>query len=191
MIATLAALVAFQAKPSIPTYVPSETQVLIIPTTNKSGDKYESMKAEQCKEADETLRRLFEERGFVVMPAEEGPKAVTASGVDLSDEENYRKDPLYSIGKSGNARIVVFTTITQTWQKTTSDFLMDKLEGFATMKTWVLDVNEQKPILSADVVEGRSTRNGPTGSLRQIRAVRLGLEKQLKPFLDGYKKVKK
>jgi hypothetical protein len=46
-------------------------------------------------------------------------------------------------------------------------------------------------ILSAAKTEGKSSRNGPTGSLRQIRAVRLGLDEQFKEFFKPYPVVKK
>ena len=55
------------------------------------------------------------------------------------------------------------------------------------MKTWVLDAQDKTAILSTAKMEGKSSRNGPTGSLRQIRAVRLGLDEQMKAFLKNHK----
>ncbi len=168
---------------------PSTTKVLFLPSLNTSGDKYKKMVEGQIKEADDTLRRLFGERGFVLATEEDGRTALTKSGIDFTDEENHRKDILYKIGEEAGTDLIVFTIITRTWQKTTQDLFFDKLEGFATMKTWVLDVKNKKPLVSGTTIEGVSRRNGPTGSLRQIRAVRIGLESQLKEFLQPFAKI--
>jgi len=173
------------------TYTPQSTRVVIIRTLNLSGDKYEKMKALQVEEADSTMRKLFEDRGFTVAPAEEAAAAVKTVGVDLTDEENQKKDVLYKIGETANAKLVVFVVIDRTWQKSTEGVFMNKLEGFAATRTWVLDVPEKKAILSAAKTEGKSAKNGPTGSERQVRAVRLGLESQMKDFFKPYPTLKK
>lgn len=184
-------LIAALAFAQAPVYVPSETRVLVVPPMNTSGDKYEEMKQNQIDEARKTLRSRFAERGFQLVSEEESAQIFKDSGVDFADEENWRKEPLYKMGEAAHARLVVFTVIERTYQKKTERLLGESLEGYAALKTWLLDVQDKKPILSAAKFEAKSSRNANTGSLKQIRAVRLGLDEQLKEFLKPYPTLKR
>lgn len=185
MTSLLLAFALVSQTPTVP-YVPSETTVAILPVVNTTGDKFLEMKAKQIGEGNETLARLFKQRGFTVLGQDAVAQAIKETGVDFSDEENNRREPLYSVGAAAKARLVVFSVITRTWQKTTKGGLFERQEGFSSIKTWVLDVQERKALLSGDVVEGSSAMNSNRGSDRQVRAVRLGLERQFEPLLKGY-----
>lgn len=167
---------------------PVTTRVVILPTLSTTGDKFVEMVENQRKEGDKTLVRLFSERKFNVAPLEDGKAAFDSAKIDFSDEENQRKDVLFKIGEDAKADILVFTIITRTWNKSTEGFLTVKAEGFATLKTWVLDVKNKIAILPGKSIEGVSSMNSPAMSARQIRAVRVGMENQLKEFLAGFPK---
>lgn len=172
------------------TFVPSETKVLILPSQNISGDKHIALKAEQVKESDSTLERIFSERGFRVEGPDRAKELVNSQGIDFTDEENYRKDILYKLGEDAKVDIVVFNVITRTMQKRRND-IFENLEGFATMRTWVLDVKARKPILKGDSYDGTSAKNNSVGFGRQVRAVRLGLDQAFKEFVKPYPVIKK
>ncbi len=173
-----------------PTFVPSETKVLILPSQNISGDKHLALKAEQVKESDSTLERIFSERGFRVESPDRAKELVNSQGIDFTDEENYRKDILYKLGEDAKVDIVVFNVITRTMQKRRND-IFENLEGFATMRTWTLDVKARKPILKGDSYDGTSAKNNSVGFGRQVRAVRLGLDQAFKEFVKPYPVIKK
>ena len=166
-------------------FVPAETTVLILPTQNISGDKHEALKKEQIRESDDTLKLQFESRGFKVLNSEVSSKLILDAKIDLTDEENYRKDLFYDLGSKGNADIVVFNSIIGTRQQKRNDFF-ENLEGFATMRTWILGVKDKNPILKGERYEGTSAKNGSVGFGRQVRAVRIGLDKATLEFLKPY-----
>lgn len=164
---------------------PVTTTVALLPTVNISGDKHINLKKEQVKESDATLLRLFSERRFVVLSSEITAKAIADAKLDLTDEENFRKELLYDLGNELKVDLLVFNVITGTRQQKRSDFF-ENLEGYATMRTWVLDVKNRTPYLRGDTYEGVSSKNGSVGFGRQVRAVRLGLQKQLEGFLKPF-----
>ena len=171
-------------------FVPSDTTVLILPTQNISGDKHEALKKEQCRESDDTLKLQFESHGFKVLSSELAARAVSDSKLDLTDEENYRKNVFFELGAKSNADIVVFNTVIATRQQTRRDFF-ENLEGYATMRTWVLGVKEKFAILKGERYEGTSSKNMSVGFGRQVRAVRIGLDKATLDFLKPYTVIKK
>jgi len=173
------------------TYVPRQVTVLVVPSVNASGDKYEAMKARQCKESDDTLHRLFSSRGFNVLSSENCAQMLNNRRGALTGVSNQTTDTLYQLGHEVGAQLVVFTKITHTWQKPVFVLVVPTQAGFATFETWLLDVPNHKAILAASTCESKSTAITESGSERQTRAVRLGLESQLNPFLQQYSEIKK
>ena len=169
-------------------YTPAMVKVLVVPTINASGDKYKAMKIRQDEESDNTLHRLFASRGFGVLPIEKCSQEVAESNANATPSDS-QEDHLYKLGTEAGAQLVVFTEITKTWQHEVHVLVVPTVAGYTTFKTWLLDVPNHRAILSGTSLECRSTAIAESGSERQTRAIRLGLEAQLKPFLEPYSRV--
>ena len=182
----LGLILAFAASPHLQgPMVPGEPlTVLVVPTVNDSGDKYEAMKARQDSESDSTLHRLFSDHGFSVLltdpvsPMRIHPRPPIGSA---SDEQ----EVLFGLGRDAHAQFVVFTEITGTKQMQIHKYLVvPAMAGCVTLKTWLLDIPNHKAILAGATAEAQSTALCESGSDRQTRAVRLALETQLKSFFQ-------
>ncbi len=188
--AILTISLANQAQLSTTVFKPADTKVLLLPSVNISGDKHIALREEQIKESDSTLLRNFSTRGFQVIAGDAAAQITKSSEVDFTDEENYRKEVFYKIGEQAGVDIIVFNVITRTMQKKRND-IFENLEGFATMRTWVLDVKAKKPFLRGDSYDGTSAKNMSVGFGRQVRAVRLGLDQSLREFFKPYPVISK
>jgi hypothetical protein len=72
--------------------------------------------------------------------------------IDLMDEENHNRSTLYRMGEAADADIIAFVVITNVDQKRVQRPFGDddhQLESRANIKIWLLDVKQQRPLLSA------------------------------------------
>jgi hypothetical protein len=164
--------------------------IAILPLINQSGEKWQELKDRQTAAGENWLRKEMARHGFVVLSQESVAASMKTVGVDLTDEENQKREPLYEIGRETKADYVFFAVITDTNQKLIQQFLSSKREGTAKIKIWLLDVTSEKPILSAKLSEGKSGGGFfaglDKGSDRQVQAVINSLNDALKDFLKDY-----
>ena len=177
--------------PSVLAQTPGPT-VAIIPSVNVSGDKHLRLVEEQAFEGDRVLRKLFLERGFTVLEPPRVREAITGEKLDFTDEENFRKEEMYRVGNRAGADYVAFTAITSTMQKEKRTvFAGEQLEGWATVRVWVLDAKARSPIVAGKPFSAASTKNFSVGFGRQVRAVRFAIEGATKEGLKPYRVVRK
>lgn len=151
------------AAATIQKYTPAKTRIAILPVIDKSGEK-DDQRRDQANAVKMEAYDQFFQRGFDVIDEGTVAKAVTASGVNFDDEEEHRKDNLYKMGKALNADLVMFVVVDQAYSKIKHNLFGDQREGLAKTKTWIVDVKDQKPLLSAFIREGKSTGNAGLGS---------------------------
>jgi len=182
----LAALLLFAALTgagSSPEYDPATTHVAIVPLVNASEEKWEKLKERQVTKGNEVLREVFLKRGFQVIDQAVIADAMHRLDIDLSDEEQQKRETLYRLGNEVKANLIVFALITGTEQKVRdlishagnvpvsvgpvppidditkkvlAPFIPARREGNAKLKLWLLDVQKQKAILTAKTAQGRS-----------------------------------
>jgi hypothetical protein len=137
---------------------PREMRVALLPVVNLSGEKDARQRRDQSKKGEEELRRLFAERGFSVLSDDAVQKALADDNIDLADEEFHNRATLYRIGKALGADLIAFVVITDVDQARVKTPLTDNQELVAKVKTktWLLDVPNERPILSAQRQESQS-----------------------------------
>ena len=187
----LAAILATALLRGETTYVPAQTRVLVVAPIDASGDTVAATSAEEVAEAKATIESGFAKRGFVVVTGDDATAATRAAGVDLTARANRTLDNLYKIGAAANARLVVFTTIEKTSQKMKSRMMSSRLEGYAKLQTWLLDVTTKQAILDGEEKGADATSAGKAEKNRQVHAVHLALDEQLDGFMKRYPKVEK
>lgn len=170
---------------------PSGTAIAIIPVVNTSGDKWQDLKDKQAERAITFLTDEFKKRNFKVVDPAEVASAISAAKVDLTDEENWKRDSLYDIGSKAGATLVLFVVITDTGQHKSANFLSTTVEGWVQLKTWLVDATLRSGIISAKTVKGSSKHSEVifgtvTGSKLQVIAVGNGLRDVLKDFFKPY-----
>lgn len=133
----------------------------------------------------------FAKKGFVLVPQLDIDRAIADLKIDLTDEEQYRKDVLYSLGKKVNATLVAFAVITDTNQKMQTQFLSYKREGHTKVKAWLCDADRQQPVFSAKSMDGSSGGGFfaglDKGSDRQVIATENALRDLYHDFWGGFK----
>jgi hypothetical protein len=169
-----------------PEYKPRETRIAVVPLINATELKWEDLKQRQVDRGNEFLREEFAKRGFELVDQKKVNEALEKLEIDMSDEEQQKRDTLYTLGREVEADLVVFALIFETDQKlhkildigspvacvepygdilpTIGDIgqkIIDPVmpaqrEGKAKLKLWLLDVKKEKPILSAKKAEGKS-----------------------------------
>jgi hypothetical protein len=144
-------------------YVPANTRVAILPVIDRSGEK-DDQRRDQANAVKMEAYDQFFQRGFQLIDEVAVSKAVTDSGINFDDEEEHRKDSLYKIGKELNADLVMFVVVDQAYSKLKQNLFGNQREGLAKTRTWLVDVKDQKPLLSAFIREGKSTGNAGLGS---------------------------
>jgi hypothetical protein len=172
-------------------YTPETTKVALLPVLNRSGEKWQELKDKQVTRAQQELTWEFQERGFAVIPTEAVTGAVKELGINLDDEEEYKRETLYKVGKKVGADLVAFVIITDTSQKVVSRVFVVQKHGIAKIKAWLVDAKAESPIFSAKVLEARSQTGvlAPglqKGSDRQIQAAIDAVRDAFKEFMDSY-----
>lgn len=184
-----AALAALVLRQTAAPYVPTQTSVLILPPVDASGDKQAATSQEEIAEAKTTLQTLFASRGFSVVA--DAATATTTAAVDFTVAANRTVDNLVKIGTAANARLVVFTLVEKTGQKMKEHFMSSHVEGFVTLRTWLVDVPGKHALLDDAKKTVDSTSLGKVEKNRQVHAVHIALDEQLHGFLRPYPETKK
>jgi hypothetical protein len=157
------------------TYAPQMTKVAVIPTVNLSGEKDEAQAESQRASGDKALRELFGRRGFTLVPEEIVVEALAQMKVDTKDEEQHRRAVLMDIGKRCGADLVAFAVVKHVTQHLHRGWWVDRRQGRAQVKLWVLDVPTSQPLVSGVTTEGESGgaffAEFDKGSARMVLAV--------------------
>ncbi len=177
-------------------YTPKTTKVAIVPVVNLSGETWPELKTKQSLHGLKEITACFLERAFVVLPSSDVVKALADTKIDLTDEEQHRREVLYGLGEKLDADLVAFVLITDVDQRKVNKFFVQSTEGKAKMKIWLVDVKKKEPLLSAKVIEGTSKSGGfleigEKGSNRKVLAVANGIRKALSDQLSKYPVVQK
>ncbi len=176
---------------TVTTYTPATTTVAILPVVNSGGEKNEGYKAKQTENGGKELVKEFTEHGFKTADDAAVAKAIADLKIDLSDEEQQKRENMLKIGQAVNADLVVFAVITDTSQQMHQNVFSNNREGKAKVKMWLLDVKGQSPIFSAVTSEGKSGGSYfsglDKGSARIVRAVANAERDSLKDFFKPYK----
>jgi len=170
-------------------------KVAFLPLQHLSGEKWEDLKRKQIEKGHRYLAGEFKSRGFEVVSAEAVKRVLDESEIDLTDEENHKRAVLFDLGKKLGVDYIFFGVITGTDQKKQDRNLYKDTEGNCDVKMWLLNVREEKPILSAKVFTGRSggarLSLDNKGSDRQVQATANAIRDGLKDFFADYPKVGK
>ena len=112
----------------------ADTRVALIPVLNISGETWEEAKSKQSDRGNEELRALFTERSFQVIERPQVEAALKKLNVDLTDEEQHRREVFYQVGEEVKADLIAFVLITDVDQRKVAKFLVTSTEGKAKMK---------------------------------------------------------
>ncbi|MHB8637361.1 MAG: hypothetical protein ACYC96_12900 [Fimbriimonadaceae bacterium] len=164
--------------------------VAVLPVVNVAGANWEQLKARQSNVCNTYLRDQFAARGFKQSPADAVLIEMKREGIDFSDDEQQRRANLFRLGHALHVDYIVLAVITDTRASTNSHILYSDSVGHARAKLWVLDVANEKPILSARRIDSESggTRLSydNKGSDREVQAAVNALRDGLKDFLSGW-----
>ncbi|MBC8142165.1 MAG: hypothetical protein H7Y38_12075 [Armatimonadetes bacterium] len=178
-------------------YIPAQTRVAVLPAVDRTGERAENRRQAQAKAVYENMIEQFTKSGFVVVPQAEVNAAISEAGMDLNDEEAYRRDNFIAVAGAVNADLVIFAAVTDASQGTKSGvFNAGEKEGKARVKFWLLDAKKKKAIYSAVIKEGKAGGASKLfatneGSNRQINAAGNAVKELLEPFLKPYAPAKK
>src|SRR5687767_11021719 len=103
-------------------FTPSQTKVALVPVLTLSGETWAEAKTKQTERGDEELRALFAERSFQIIERVNVDSAVKKLGIDLTDEEQQKRETLYRIGEEVNADLIAFVVITDVDQRRVAKF---------------------------------------------------------------------
>lgn len=167
-----------------------DRQVLVLPVVNVTGEKWAEFKARMIDETGKVLRERLTARRFALVDELEANRLCSNAQVDLEDEETWRKDTFFELARQSGSRYVVFVAITQATQRTRINLFSTVPEGEVTLKCWVLDAKESKPLLSAKSVNAKARPKGNVfgeakGTEAQIEAARRAVEAALKEALGA------
>jgi 2-keto-3-deoxy-galactonokinase len=150
MTATLLAMTLLaQAQAPAPT-------IAFIPGLNLSGEKNKDLMRRQSERISGYLNKEFSKKGFNVVPEATVLEAIKTLKIDLEDEEEYRKANFFAIAKEVKADYIYVPVIVNSEQKQQDRDLYTDREGRTDVKTWFLDVKNEKAIISAKMFLGRS-----------------------------------
>ena len=176
-----------KADQPLPPYVPQKTVVAILPVIDATGGKDPNIKA--VSNAQTSLKEQFSRSGFVIAQSADVNSAINHLKIDMTDEEQQKRDTLYKVGSGVKANLVVFVVVTNTDQREVEHLFSTSREGQAKIKIWLLDVNNQYAWLSAKSCEGKDKGRfyaEHSGSDLAARAVGNAVENGLKDFLKPY-----
>lgn len=173
-------------------YDPATTTVVVLPVVDATGEKVAERRKRQETVGYNNVKELFTKHGFQVVDEAKVTQALANSKVDLSDEENYRRETFYKVAKQAGGDLVVFVLVTDTrTDKKTSLFKGDELQGRAKIKMWLLDAKNEQAILSAVTKEGKAGGASKLfatneGTDRRANAVGNAVKEQLEDFFKPY-----
>lgn len=175
-------------------YDPATTKVVVLPVVDATGEKVAERRKRQEDVCYKNMNELFTKHGFQVVEEAKVRQALADNKVDLSDEENYRRDTFYKVAKAAGGDLVVFVLITDSrTDKKTSLFKADELQGRAKIKLWFLDAKNEQAIYSAVTKEGKAGGASKLfatneGTDRRANAAGNAVKEQLEEFFKPYKK---
>jgi hypothetical protein len=120
-------------------YVPQQTTVAILPVIDASGERWKKQSSLIKEGCSQKAIEEFTSHGFNVVPADAVAKAIGDLNVDLTDEEQQKRDTLYKVGKALKADLIMFVVIAETQQKEVDRFLWTSRHGSAKVKVWLLN----------------------------------------------------
>lgn len=170
--------------------------ITILPTIITSGEKWEELRNNLTKRTHDQLIRVFKDRGFSIASKESVKAKLEELKIDLTDEENHRRDTLYSVAESLKTDYVVFFVITNNTQRTKTNVLSQVREGEVTAKYWLLDVKKREAIYSAKSETAKARPHADfgiatKGSDQQLTAADRVVPAALKDFLAKFPEIKK
>lgn len=163
--------------------------IAILPIINLTGEKWEELREKLEDRLTKKLNEVFEERGFNVVKRFVVESAIDELKIDLTDEENHRKDILYSIGEKSTARLAVFVVLTNNTQRTKNNFFTSTPEGEVTVKYWLVDCKSKTSIFSAKSETAKARPKviaGAKGSDQQLTAADRVIPAAFKDFLEEF-----
>jgi len=114
--------------------------------------------------------------------------------VDVTDEENYRRETFFQVGQDLATDYVVFVAVTNTAQRTRTNLFTTVPEGEVTIKYWLLDVKNHTPLFSAkqNTAKARPAAWGGVakGSDQQLTAADRVVKDTFKSFLTAFPEIK-
>ncbi len=169
----------------------SRGTVAIVPTVNASGEKWADLRERQCRAIDDWTVEHLRKADYTPLPASQVREALHTLDLDLSDEENWRRDVVRKIGEQTSADYVLFCAITFTEQKEQRRTWYKDKEGRTDVRVWLIEVPTGTALLSGKTVTGRSGGNRITldnkGSERQIQAGVNAVRDATRAFLAPYR----
>ena len=154
-------------------YTPSVTTVALLPLIDRSGEK-DAQRKDQAGFARTELEKQFKGRGFKIVDDVTVAAAMKDLKIDLQDEEDYRRDNFFKVGHALHANLIVAVETVESTNKIHNGMFTVTREGLVKTKTWFLDVDNEKPILSAYSYIGKSIGGGSIfstgGQGRQVAA---------------------
>lgn len=159
--------------------------VLLLPVINTTGEKWEELKKRITDETSKMLAAELATAGYTVMPELDALKVLEASKIDLNDEESWRKDTFYDLGKAAQAEFVVFSPVTMATQRTRNNFLSVVPEGDVTLKVWIVNAKTRTAIISAKAINAKARAKSNVfgearGSDCQVEAARRAAKEAIK-----------
>lgn len=170
--------------------------ITVLPVIITSGEKWEELRNNLTKRTSEQLYKVFKDRGFGIADEKAVGAKLTELKIDLTDEENHRKDNLFKVGEAMGTDFVVFFVITNNTQRAKTNVFTQVREGEVTAKYWLLDVKKREAVYSAKSETAKARPNadfgiGTKGSDQQLTAADRVVPAALKEFLKKYPEIKK
>lgn len=181
---TMSASAATGRHPQDPNQVTPKA-VLVLPIVNSTGEKWEDLKKRINEEIDKALAQELKTLGFDRVTEEATQTCIKGYGVDLADEESWKRDVFYDLGKAANAEYVIFAVVTSATQRMRVNFLSSVPEGDVTIKFWILNSNSRVPLLSAKSINAKARAKSnlfgeAKGSECQVEAARRAVKEAIK-----------
>ena len=196
-------VMAQSAPPSITAsdkYKPAETSVAILPVLNQTKGGWDDLKDREDEKGKQELVKHFQQCGFPLVEDAQITRSLSAIGLNPQQIAHQSPDSLtgsgalYKVGKAVNARLVVLLVITDT--RSGNHFNLSNgfcKEGGATVKLWLVDVTENRAILTEVTKSSKSTgasgliqMAGTGGSSLSIRAIGGATSTALNDFIKHY-----
>lgn len=186
-------------------YQPAETSVAVLPVLNQTKGGWDDLKDREDEKGEQELVKHFQECGFPLVDDAQITRSLSALGMDPQTfarqfpEALIKSDALSKIGKAANARLVALLVITDA--RSGSHFSLFgnfHKEGGATVKLWLVDVAENRAILTEVTKSSKSSgaggflqMAGTGGSSLSLRAIGGATSAALSDFIKHYPLVSK
>ncbi len=181
------------AQETVARYEPGATKVVILPMVCKTAEFGDKWDVAVRPSAEKAVIERFTSRGFAAVPMADVARQVNESKIDLSDRENWAAPVITGLAKALSGRIVVLLVVESAQSKVNDNgwgWLITSRVGMATVRVRMLDTTTGRSLLDAAKVDSKTTSSGlgnfDKSLSRETRAVVMGFDRALKPFLDPY-----